>query len=140
MFKKGDQVVRIRSWDDKGTFVQDNLTIKSWGKVQGTVAFMHDGSMAEERVYVQHINVHEYAGTWFHAGDPTIDEVGAKLAEEKRAKVIAQLEKDVAEFGDAPYGKAQKANLLKVLGMKPRVATREQLRIEIAEWMAANRG
>jgi hypothetical protein len=134
MFKKGDQVVRIKSWDNKGTFVQDELTIKSWGKVQGTVSYTVSGEMLEERVYVDHVAAgHEYCGTWFHAGDPTINEVGAKLAEEKHARVIADIKSHIEQYADRPaYVKAQKANLFNVLGMKPRVVSREVLLIELA--------
>lgn len=49
MFKKGDKVTRISSWDSVGAVSVTEYTVASWGKKQATL-IKTDGSNAEFRV------------------------------------------------------------------------------------------
>lgn len=56
MFKKGDAVTIVNSYDCTGTVKVRHYLVSSWGKKQGTLIRKDDGSNAEFRVYTQDAN------------------------------------------------------------------------------------
>ena len=56
MFKKGDAVTTVNSYDTTGTVCVRHYLITSWGKKQATLIRKDDGSNAEFRVYTQSAN------------------------------------------------------------------------------------
>lgn len=48
---KGALVYRFKNWNGAGVFCVTRCTVESWGAKQGTISFLADGKMAEERIY-----------------------------------------------------------------------------------------
>lgn len=53
MFKKGDLVTRIASWDHTGTVYVTHYVVSSWGKKQATLVKVNDGSNTKFRAYTK---------------------------------------------------------------------------------------
>lgn len=51
MFKKGDLVTRIASWDSRGTVYVTHYVVSSWGKRQATLVKVADSTNAKFRIY-----------------------------------------------------------------------------------------
>jgi hypothetical protein len=57
MFKKGDLVTRIVSWDHTGTVSVTHYVVSSWGKRQATLIKVDDLTNAKFRVYTGRANL-----------------------------------------------------------------------------------
>lgn len=83
MFKKGDVVWSITDWNHKATVSVNKLTIKSWGKVQGTASLVENGKMINSQIYVK------WADHLFLASDvENIEEFALEIAKQIKAKHI----------------------------------------------------
>lgn len=86
-FKKGDEAFKIKSWDDRGVFYVERVTIQSWGKKQGTATRQVNGKSLKAQIYI----VHE--GNWYF---PATIDAEAKALE--LAAVYIQEEMERAEY------------------------------------------
>ena len=83
MFKKGDVVWSIAQYDRNATVSVNKLTIKSFGKVQGTASSIKDGKMINTQIYAKHCD------HLFLASDvENIEEFAIKIAGQLKAKKI----------------------------------------------------
>lgn len=83
MFKKGDVVWSIFSWDDKTTVMVKKLTIQSFGKVQGTASSLKDGKMTK------HLILANQANHLHHIADvANIEEFAFEIAKKQKAQNI----------------------------------------------------
>lgn len=91
-FNKGDRVWSIGSWDNKGTFSYQLLTIESWGKKNGTATKVVDGMFRKQRIYTESAN-RDITG--IHFFPESIDPV-AKALELARRYITEYLEPSFA--------------------------------------------
>lgn len=56
MYKKGDLVTRIASWNQFGTVYVTHFVVSSWGKKQATLIKINDGTNAKFRVYTADVS------------------------------------------------------------------------------------
>ena len=121
MFKKGDVVWSVFSWDDKATVMVKKLTIQSFGKVQGTAFSLKDGKMTKNQIYANQ------AGHLHHVADvKNIEEFALEIAKKHQAKKIEHYKECVHwayarnESADNYYF-AMKKNCQEVMDAEPKV-------------------
>lgn len=107
-FNKGDSVVVIGSWNNKGAFYARRLTIESWGKEQGTASRVANGKFIKSRIYTNNANklVNDsgflfFAPEFYFAdGSINVEAEAIKIAAQWRDLVIAQAEANLAKCKD----------------------------------------
>jgi len=116
-FKKGDVVWAIYNWDEKATVSVEQLTIKSFGKVQGTAMSNNTNDMTKRQFYANNAD-HLY----LVSDIADINEFAMQKAIEQKTKKIQHYANCVHKNpDDTRYVNAMNNNCQAVMNSQPTV-------------------
>jgi hypothetical protein len=108
MFKKGDKVTRIASYNLTGTVYVQHFVVSSWGKQQATLVRVDDGSNAKFRIYTEHATLLQ--GIWSSKIIATADynesvalEFAAQCIDDEHKRAEERHERALALHDDPKY-------------------------------------